>query len=349
MAGRIPGEQRLFSLLLALIATPQGATKRELLSSVYGYADRYARESASVALERQFERDKDQLRTLGMPVETLDSPTEPGNTQLTRYRISRERLEVPASLRFSERELMLLRLAALAWRDGSMSEHSRRAAMRLEALGAGFDARHLGVAPRIGSVEPAAPALQRAIDERRAVLFDYRLPTRERPLQRRVAPLRLHRADGRWHLIAWDLDRDAGRVFLLSRISGEVSRSRERFDDELLAQADGLVAGLLSRGEAQVAELAVRCGSTAEARLSPRALAEEAAVDGFRALRVGTLDYHEHALADELVTYGGDVEVLGPEVLRSAVRQRLATIAGQHGLDVQDGQHGQDGGAHDGE
>ena len=44
-SGRIPGEQRLFSLLLALIATPQGATKRELLSSVYGYADRYAREA----------------------------------------------------------------------------------------------------------------------------------------------------------------------------------------------------------------------------------------------------------------------------------------------------------------
>lgn len=330
-SGRIPGEQRLFSLLLALIATPQGATKRELLSSVYGYAERYEREAASPALERQFERDKEQLRLLGMPVETLDSPTEPGNTQLTRYRISRERLEVPASLRFSERELMLLRLAALAWRDGSMSEHARRAAMRLEALGAGFDARHLGVAPRIGSVEPAAPVLQRAIDERRAVLFDYRLPGRERPLRRRVAPLRLHRADGRWHLVAWDLERDAGRVFLLSRIAGEVRRTREGFDERLLGRADEQIAELLRRGETQLAELAVRCGSAAEARLSPRALGDEGAADGFRRLRVGTLDYHEHALADELASYGADVDVLGPEELRRAVRHRLEAVAEQHG------------------
>ncbi|WP_449277255.1 helix-turn-helix transcriptional regulator [Leucobacter sp. GX24907] len=329
-AGRIPGEQRLFSLLLALIATPQGATKRELLSSVYGYADRYERESASVALERQFERDKDQLRTLGMPIETLDSPTEPGNTQLTRYRISRERLEVPAELRFSAEELVLLRLAALAWRDGSMGEHSRRAAMRLEALGAGVDARHLGVVPKIGSVEPAAPVLQRAIDERRTVVFDYQLPGKARPLQRRVAPLRLHRADGRWHLVAWDLERDAGRVFLLSRIAGDVRRERDTFEVALLDRADEQIGELLRRGETQLADLCVRRGSTAEARLSPRSVSGEGEVAGFRTLRVGTLDYHEHALADELATYGADVEVLGPEVLRKAVRRRLATVAAQH-------------------
>ena len=104
---RVSGEKRVFSLLLALVASPHGATKRELLSTVYGYAERYRSGTSISALERQFERDKEQLRTLGIPLETLDSPLEPGNTQLTRYRIPKDRLEVPANVRFTDRELML--------------------------------------------------------------------------------------------------------------------------------------------------------------------------------------------------------------------------------------------------
>ena len=85
----------MFSLVLALVASPQGLTKRDLLSTVYGYADRYAHGEVDVALERQFERDKDQLRELGIPIETIDSPLESGNNKLTRYRISRLVMQMP--------------------------------------------------------------------------------------------------------------------------------------------------------------------------------------------------------------------------------------------------------------
>ena len=83
---RVPSEERVFSLVLALVASPQGLTKSELLSSVYGYSQRYDRGVIDSSLERQFERDKAQVRELGIPVETIDSPLEPGNNQLTRYR-----------------------------------------------------------------------------------------------------------------------------------------------------------------------------------------------------------------------------------------------------------------------
>ena len=332
MAGRsaVPGEQRVFSLILALVVSPEGLTKRELLSSVYGYADRFDPGKPSAALDRQFERDKDQLRALGIQIDTLDSPLEPGNNQLTRYRISKERLEFPADLRFDARELMLLRLAALAWSEGSLSAEARRAAMKLEALGAGLDVQQLGVAPRLGTAEAAALPLQRAVDEGRVARFGYTLPGRDEPLDRRVAPLRLHRLDGRWHLIAWDLERDAARVFLLSRIDGAVTVGPERFDPELRGHADEALRELIALREERVATIRVRRGSVAEARLSARA-GSAAAAEGegdFVTREFGVLDWH--ILADELLGYGAEVSVVGPPVLHELVIDGLRRVAAAH-------------------
>lgn len=329
---RVSGEQRVFSLVLALVASPYGATKRELLSTVHGYADRFRSGTTSVALERQFERDKEQLRALGIPLETIDSPLEPGNTQLTRYRIVKERLQIPSDLRFSERELMLLRLAAFAWSEGSLTAQARRAAIKLEALGAGLDVQQLGVAPRIWAPDPSLSALQRAIEEGREVRFRYRLPDRTNALRRHVAPLRLHRADGRWHLIAWDLERDAPRVFLLTRITGEIAVESSEYDASLRARADDIVDSLLAREREQVATLLVRRGTVAESRLTPRAVSseEDHHSEEWRRLRVGTLDYVEHALATELAAYGSDVHVVEPELLQKAVVQILRDTLDAH-------------------
>ncbi|MFV0433591.1 MAG: helix-turn-helix transcriptional regulator [Leucobacter sp.] len=335
----IPSEQRIFSLVLALVVSPEGLSKRELLSSVYGYSDRFVRGETNEALDRQFERDKDQLRSLGIRVETLDAPLEPGNNQLTRYRIPKEGLEFPSDLRFSERELMLLRLAALAWSEGSLSAESLRATVKLEALGAGLDVQYLGVAPNLGTAEPAAEPLQNAIDGTRVVRFSYTLPTREVPLERRVAPLRLHRVEGRWHLIAWDLDRAADRVFLLSRISGEVTVTSRRFDAALRARAEEGVARLLALRDERRAVVRVRRGGVAEARLRARATTAEPTGSGFGAsgfveLSLGVLD--PHILAEELMGYGAEVEVLEPESLRDLVTGGLRRIAAAHGAAARD-------------
>lgn len=324
--------------MLALVASPQGLLKHDLLASVHGYSHRYNHGGDNASLDRQFERDKEHLRALGIAVETLDSPLEPGNTQLTRYRISKDQLQVPGSLRFSDEELMLLRLAALAWREGSLSSEARRAMMKLESLGAGLDVQNVGVAPRIGISEPAAPILQRAIAERRVVTFAYQLPDRDTPLERRVAPLRLHRAEGRWHLIARDVDRDADRVFLLSRIVGGVGLTRDSYDTELSANAAGVVAELLEREARQLATIDVRRGTVAEARLSPRAEHQETSVVGpgnlvgseTVRLTIGTIDYYEHALAEEIAGYGADVTVVNPDSLRHAVIDRFRAVVAAH-------------------
>ncbi|WP_053352981.1 helix-turn-helix transcriptional regulator [Leucobacter musarum] len=334
---RVPSEQRLFSLVLALVVSPNGSTKRELLSSVYGYADRYSHGDISASLEKQFERDKEQLRELGIAIETFDDPSEIGNNQLTRYRIAKDLLQFPADLRFSERELMLLRLAALAWSEGSLSAESRRAAMKLEALGAGLDVQHLGIAPRLGSVEPSAAPLQSAIDAGLVVTFAYRMPDRDTALERRVAPLRLHRAEGRWHLVSWDLDRAAPRTFLLARIEGTVHVLEERIPDDLSPVVDTAIADLERLRVERRAVLRVRRGSIAEARLTSRgapvtrteAPADADAENGTSDVEVGVLD--THLLAAELIGFGPDVTVCDPPELRALVVAGLRRIAAAHG------------------
>lgn len=348
----VPSEQRVFSLVLALVVSPEGLTKRELLSSVYGYAGRSQHGAASAALERQFERDKEQLRGLGIQIETRDSPLEPGNNQLTRYRISKELLEFPRDLHFSERELVLLRLAALAWQEGSLSAESRRAAMKLEALGAGLDVQHLGVAPRLGTPEPVAASLQDAIAAGRIVRFGYTLPGRDAPLERRVAPLRLHRADGRWHLLSWDLEREADRVFLLARIDGPITVESTSFDPALRERVPAAEAELRRLREEQRATVLARRGSIAEARLAARSAParaadpetpEDPAADAVagaegrrsepdipvtRELTIGMMD--PHLLASELIEFGEDVAVVGPPALRELVVSGLRRIADSH-------------------
>lgn len=337
--GRIPAEERVFSLILALVASPQGLTKSELLSTVYGYAGRSSTKSSRSGLERQFERDKDQVRALGIPIETVDSPQEPGNNQLTRYRIPKDRLQLPADVRFTTEELTLLRLASLAWADGSLGSESRWAGMKLAALGAGLDVRHLGIAPRLGMPDRAAPLLKRAIEEGRVVRFEYQLPDRDIPLERQVAPLRLHRAEGRWHLIAYDIVREAQRVFLLSRIVSEVEVRQDKFDPALLDGVEHSVDQLLQLKERQRALVVVRRGSAAEARLEQRGRplgANEVQPDAAllvsqvdaAILELGTLDWH--ALADELAGYGDEVQVVEPNSLRELVVGRLDGVRAQH-------------------
>nr|WP_243683175.1 hypothetical protein [Clavibacter michiganensis] len=117
----VPVEERLFSLVLALLATEQGLTKNEVLSSVQGYRQRYRSGGDNANLERQFERDKDDIRDLGVPLETVEAPGQEGNNQLLRYRIPRGAYELPADLSFTPEETTLLNLAAMVWREGSLS------------------------------------------------------------------------------------------------------------------------------------------------------------------------------------------------------------------------------------
>lgn len=322
-------EERLFSLVLALIATETGLTRDQVLSTVQGYRQRYVQDRDNSGLERQFERDKDDLRELGIPLEAID----PYDNVQARYRIPKGLYDLPADVRFSPDELMLLKLAATVWREGSLSAESRRALTKLRSLGAGASDPVLGYAPHVRARESSFDPLNRALDRREVVAFRYLKPGDASSRRRVVAPRALVQFDGRWHLFASDREALAPRTFLLSRIVGAVvSVPRTTFEPDETLTARRALDELEVLWQSNVAEIDVEPGSDAAVRLGKRGV-----VPADPASRRVNLHFTDvNILADELAGYGPEVHVRSPESLSSAVHRRLRGVVAQH-LDAETG------------
>jgi proteasome accessory factor B len=321
----VPVEERLFSLVLALLATEAGLTKNEILSTVQGYRQRYDAYGDNASLERQFERDKDDIRELGVPLETIETPGEPGNNQSLRYRIPRTAYELPADIAFSAAETTLLNLAAMAWREGSLSRESQRALLKLRSIGVETTDPVLGYAPRIRTRDAAFDPLSDALARRVTASFSYLKPGQASARLRTVSPLALVQHQGRWHLKAIDHGVGEPRTFLLSRITGPVTVSRQAIDVAPGGYAASALDELDQIWESNVAELDVEPGTDAAVRLTRRRGAEFG--DDGRVLLHFT---DVNLLADELAGFGPEVRVLGPEPLITAVLSRLETAVRTH-------------------
>lgn len=333
---RVPVEERLFSLVLALLATETGLTKNEILSTVQGYRQRYKSGGDNANLERQFERDKDDIRELGVPLETVDSPGDAGNNQTLRYRIPRGAYELPEDLSFSSDETTLLNLAAMVWREGSLSGESRRALLKLRSLGVAADEPVLGYAPRVRLRDAAFDPLNSALERHLVVRFPYLKPGDAEAREREVLPLALVQYQGRWHLSAQETDfgtQRAGdhKMFLLRRIVGSViaGTTAEAPEGDQAALA---LASLEEIWERWVADVEVLCETDAATRLANRRGTEEVSVTKDGATRRLRLHYVDEAiLADELAGFGPEVLVLSPPELRDAVVERLQRVERDHG------------------
>jgi proteasome accessory factor B len=323
---RIPVEDRLFSLVLALLATETGLLKSEILSTVRGYADRYDPSGGNANLERQFERDKDDIRDLGIPLETVESPDRPGDNQSLRYRIPKGEYDLPVDVRFTPDELALLGLAAEVWREASLSADSQRALTKLRSLGIEPREPVIGYAPRLRVRDAAFEPIRQALDKRQRVRFHYLKPGEQSPRLRIVEPYAVVLHEGRWHLHGRDVDAAGPRTFLLSRIVGDVKAlPGAPFDPPPADVQDRILADLQALRLANAADLSVSAGSDAEVRLGKRAVQSDEDAGVIR------LHYTDEAVfADELASYGPEVRVLAPDSLRAAVRGRLAAVAAAH-------------------
>jgi proteasome accessory factor B len=325
-AARIPVEERLFSLVLALLATEAGLTKNEILSTVQGYRQRYRTAGDNSNLERQFERDKDDIRDLGVPLETLDSPGQAGNNQNLRYRIPRGAYELPADITFSAEETTLLNLAGMVWREGSISAESRRAVMKLRGLGLVADEPVLGYAPRVRVRDAAFEPLRVALERSAVVRFAYLKPGEAESKVREVEPLALVQHQGRWHLYATERGTAVSKTFLLRRIVSQVTTTGSSFESPGGDQGAIALSELEDVWASHTAEVEVEPDSDAAIRLHKRR--------GTTVLPDGSLQLHysdANIFADELAGYGPEVLVASPPVLRAAVRARLLQTVESHG------------------
>jgi proteasome accessory factor B len=204
--------ERLLNLTMALLGTRTFLTKSQILSTVAGY------EGNPESLDRMFERDKDDLRELGIPIEV--QATDPLFDDEPGYRIERRSYQLPA-LQFTAREMGWLSVAAQAWQRAALSGPATEGLRKLIATGAEPEEEHEPLL-QLSTPEPAFPVLYDAVRDRRVVRFSYRRAGSESSQERTADPWGLLSNGGRWYLVGRDHDRDQVRVFRLSRIEGDV-------------------------------------------------------------------------------------------------------------------------------
>ncbi len=324
-APKVPVEERLFSLVLALLATENGLTKNEILSTVQGYRQSFDHSGDNSNLERKFERDKDDIRELGVPLETVQAPGDPGNNQNLRYRIPRGEYELPIDVSFSPEETTLLNLAAMVWREGSLSAESRRALLKLRSLGVSADEPVLGYAPRVRVRDAAFEPLSSALEKHAWVRFSYLKPGENDARVRIAKPLALIQHQGRWHLYAHD-EEGVAKTFLLRRIVSAIATTGKTFPPPQENESERALRELEAVWNSNTAFVEVAPGTDAETRLAKRR--------GTVVAQTGELELHYsdvNIFADELASFGPEVLVVSPPDLRAAVIARLERTAADHG------------------
>lgn len=340
--GQPPGlnpAERLLNLVIALVNTNAAMTKQQVRTAVAGYADAPSDE----AFERMFERDKDMLRALGIPVVTVGTG---GHTDELGYRIDQDAYALPP-IDLTPAELGVLSLAAQFWQDKTLQTDINRAMVKLRAAGAGdpsVDAL-AGLAPSVRAVGDAYGPLMEAIEARRAVTFSYRAAYNGAVLTRHVEPWRIAARDGGWYLMCFDRDRQAPRVFRMSRIESRVRITGPAGAYEIPDFETDVMLGK-AHGEVRAAVVAVRPerAGALRARAKPVPEGEREAYSERlpRPVGVSAGDRDgDHAgwdilevpyrslsgMASEAAGYGAALVVLEPEPVRNETLRRLTAAA----------------------
>ena len=194
--------ERLLNLTAALLHAEIPLTAEELRDRVGGYPDTKA------TFRRAFERDKDDLRSMGMPLRV--EPVPGVDPPVDGYRLDRDEYAGTA-LAFEADELAALHLAtSLVRLDGDDT-----ALVKLGAAGGNAPTDSVG---RVPFNDTLATMIGAAVD-RRALSFTYN------DVERIVEPWKLSFTRGHWYLSGFDRLRQDQRLYRVDRIEGDVSLS----------------------------------------------------------------------------------------------------------------------------
>jgi proteasome accessory factor B len=180
--------ERLINLTLALLATNRYLTKNEIFQKIPGYS------GSPETKERMFERDKDELRGLGIEIEV--NSFDPLFDDEQGYLIKPEAFQLDHD-EFSKEELLLLTMAANLWHESALAQDSQGALLKIQSL-SGPVTSNQSMTPHIRTREDSnlITFLVSAIENRQHIEFIYS----QKP--RIVRPFGLYIKDGFWYLVA---------------------------------------------------------------------------------------------------------------------------------------------------
>ena len=334
---------RQLSLISYLMAERRPVTAPEIRRDVEGYSA-----MNEDAFARRFYADRSELEALGIQL-SVDKPVE-GLAEQENYSLPPENFHLPA-IEFDDAELAGLQ-TALSLLDGEFAyaEPLRLALQQISwgrpsplqapeqrsiALGITASAGGHDLSQRLAKIETA-------IFRRKTIVFDYYTMQRDDLGSRKVDPYQLLFQGGQFYLVGRAHERDAIRVFRLSRIRGKVAyASKAEHDFQRPDEFDP--RSYANRIQWQFGEPI----GTAEVRIAGRiawqierhfgrygTLRAVRPDEGDQGDRVFATDYAD---ARQLVAWvlglGEHARLLGPPELVAELDTRLALLRERHGAD----------------
>jgi len=308
--------ERLINLIAALLEAPRPLTAEEIRREIAGY-----NQDSHEAFRRAFERDKEALRAMGVPLELR--ATDPFAEQPDGYIIPKERYYLP-DLDLEPDELAALRLASETVLGGGGDE----AESGLLKLSMGDEPgpwlqRGAVAATNLGISDPHLGEVYSALTDRRPIQFSYE-DARGRRTARRVEPWSLVHRGGHWYLVGRDRDAGDQRTFKLSRIASPVRPQDGSYTVPASFDAGRSIgAEAWEFGPDEPEEVTVRFSATTR-WWAEQNLPELPARDGpSGALDVDMRAGNVAALIAWVIGWHGRVWILAPPPLRTRVLEHL--------------------------
>ena len=308
--------ERLVNLVIALLATKRYLTKSEIFRTIEGY------EGSSESMERMFERDKDELRALGIEIEV--SALDPLFDDEIGYRIRFENYVMDHS-GFTTNEIAYMSLAAQVWKEEALSEIAQHAMRKLSGLASPIDISEIpAIAPVLINAPKFLNEIIDCISKRRTIEFVY-LDSEMKTQSRQVNVYSYFSFKGSWYFSGLDVRKTEIRTFKCDRIVGDVSVSK---GSKMYEIPEEYIPSTESEENAYelTAQLLVRKGRGSQLR---NRASKIVTAEDFDAVDVPYSS--ENELLSLVLWHLDDVQVLAPSVLRDSVIKSLKNVVMVHG------------------
>lgn len=300
--------ERLINLTLGLLSSKRYLTKNEIFKNVAGY------NGSPETMERMFERDKDELRNLGIEIEV--GQLDPLFEDEQGYLIRSANIQIQPD-DFSREEILLMMMAGNLWRESALANLSENALIKVASLDGGIGFNNMAL-PLINDENFNFALFEKIVEamlNKNYITFTYK------DKKRLVAPLGLKNVGGFWYLIGQEGDQDI-KIYKLIRMQSEIKieSSQKQFN----RPADFDLNNYLQRefkGSTRTAILRVRENRVNGMRNRGEVTQVE---NGWDLLEISFEDLPE--FSDEVLWYGDDVYVEAPEDLRSVVISKLKQV-----------------------
>ncbi len=294
--------ERLINLTLALLSSKRYLTKSEIFNNVAGYS------GSPETMERMFERDKDEMRNLGIRIEVraLDPLFEDDQG----YLIDSDTFQINPN-DFSQEEIFLLTMAANLWHGSALQKDSKAALLKIQSLD-GLVATNTVASPVIEDNEDSKKLLLifDAVERFITLEFEYKGTIRQ------VKPYGIYTRSGFWYLAAQE--NDLVKSFKVVRI-GQTIRATSKAQGFAKPSEFKLSAFLEDINAPTTSKAEVRIRKNQALALRKRHKVEEVDSEWDKLF----IDYiFEEDLIESLLWYGSNLVVISPTSIRDQIIHR---------------------------